>query len=313
MRHAGEPPWRCSAAAARPALVLLLALGTAARAGVAAAKSSSDAAPPPPPAILRPTCLNQGYGPWVEQPASEPGLEPAELDYSTVTLQHQGATLAQLAASGLAQGTGPSLWPVILEELRSQCACCRLCSAQNDYSQPAAAVIRCKRWSLRSADGACRLYAPDRAGARNASWPGSASTPEQQAWFSGSAERPQVLNPSYKPPPGAAPLQQCLVISGGGGGGGFPGSGDSGGTLRSPPPRAPPPRRPMPSPPARRPPSSKPASLRPPPPRPLHRPPPLRRSPPPLRFPPPKRRSPPPPQRLTPPNHRKRPPPCRMK
>ena len=70
------------------------------------------------------------------QQATDSALGPAELDYSTITLldQGQGAQLAELAASGLAQGAGPAQWPVILEGQRSQCACCRLCSAQNDYT-----------------------------------------------------------------------------------------------------------------------------------------------------------------------------------
>ncbi|KAL4443906.1 hypothetical protein ABPG75_011643 [Micractinium tetrahymenae] len=307
MRQVGGPPWRCPAAAARPALFLLLALGTAL--ATAAARSTEDAAAPPPP-LLRPTCLDQGHGLWVEQPASDPSLAPAELDYGSITLQHQGTPLAQLAASGLALGAAPAQWPVVDEALRSQCACCRLCSAQNDYSQSGAAVIRCKRWSFRSADGACRLFLPDRPGQRNVSLPGSGlPQQEQQTWFSGTAEQPRVLSPLYQPPQGAAPLQQCLVIATTGGGGLFAGGG-GGGTSRGPPP----PERPLPSPPARRPPTSQPPKRRPP-----HRSPPPIRSSPPLRSPPPARPpskpgSPLPPPRPTPPGHRKlRPPPRRTK
>ncbi|KAL4449531.1 hypothetical protein ABPG77_007175 [Micractinium sp. CCAP 211/92] len=264
----------------------------------AAASPEGDGVPSPPPLWMRPTCLSQGYGPWEVQPAADSALAPAELDYSTIVLQDQGAPVAELAASDLAQGAGPAQWPVILEELRSQCACCRLCNAQNQYSQAAAAVIRCKRWSYRAADGACRLYSPDVPGQQAVSWVGGGVTEEQQAWFSGSAERPQMFDSSYTPPPGTAPQQQCLVLTASSGGT-FPGSdsgggGGGGGIRRSPPPRAPPPRRPPPSPPrrpppirsppsptARRPPSAKPPSPRPPPPRAPLRPPPQRKSPPP--------------------------------
>lgn len=93
---------------------------------------------------------------------------------------------------------------------------------------PAAAIIRCKRWSYCAADGACRLFSPDTPGQQSVGWPGSA-TREQQAWYSGSSERPQALNPSYRPPPGAAPQQQCLVISASSGGGVFPGGSGGGG------------------------------------------------------------------------------------
>lgn len=103
--------------------------------------------------------------------------------------------------------------------------------------QPAAAVVRCKLWSFRAADGACRLYAPDAAGRRAVTWLGGGSLPpELHAWFSGSAERPQVLNPAYRSPPEAEPQQQCLTISpstggsfpGGDGGGGLSGGGGGG-------------------------------------------------------------------------------------
>lgn len=68
------------------------------------------------------------------QPGLDPELAPSELDYRSMTLRDQGVLLAQLAASGSSLGAGPALWPIIPEEQRSQCACCRLCSAQNDYS-----------------------------------------------------------------------------------------------------------------------------------------------------------------------------------
>ncbi len=93
--------------------------------------------------------------------------------------------------------------------------------------QAAAAVIRCKRWSYRAADGACRLYSPDVPGQQAVSWVGGGVTEEQQAWFSGSAERPQMFDSSYMPAPGTPPQQQCLVLTASSGGI-FPGS-DSGG------------------------------------------------------------------------------------
>lgn len=176
---------------------------------VSAARLNAFTAPPPPPVLTRPTCLNQGYGPWEEQvsrqgsrlplraarevafefdgphraplmttqggrgvrchclvplgtglvmclphlrahlpashahdalqPATGSAAEPAELDYGAIVLQLQGAPLAALGPSGLPDGAGPTMWPVLPEELRSQCTCCRLCSAQNDYS------VRAKR------------------------------------------------------------------------------------------------------------------------------------------------------------------------
>ena len=52
-------------------------------------------------------------------------------------------------------------WPLILPDLRgdaSACPCCDLCRAQpNNASQLTA--IRCKQYSYRASDGACRLWA----------------------------------------------------------------------------------------------------------------------------------------------------------
>lgn len=93
--------------------------------------------------------------------------------------------------------------------------------------QTAAAVIRCKRWSYRAADGACRLFSPDRPGQRTVGLPGSGALPQDQAWFSGTAEQPLVLRPTGVPSPGATPPRQCLVLATTGGGGDIPGGAGS--------------------------------------------------------------------------------------
>ncbi len=100
----------------------------------------------------------------------------------------------------------------------SPCPC-----LQWNLQQPGSAVILCKRWSFRSSDGACRLFSPDKPGQRNASLPGSGTSPQDQAWYSGTAEQPRVLRPTVVPPSDAAPLQQCLVVATTGGDGAFPG------------------------------------------------------------------------------------------
>ncbi|KAL4438961.1 hypothetical protein ABPG77_006898 [Micractinium sp. CCAP 211/92] len=227
---------------------------------------------------LRPVCQAISQGVWTEQQGSgAASLLPAELNYSSIDLAWAGKASAALQRAGPAG----EQWPVVLAQPATQCACCRLCQAQNlvNGTPPtSSSPVRCKRWSLRLSDGACRLFALASAAVRPAFI--QQGQPGQDGWYSGTGERWVVA--SVPDPPDASDQQaaasddgpRCYMLTAGSCG--SAGSPPCPPPLwqRQPPARPPPPRPPVPS------------------------PPPLRRPPPPSPRPPPPSPRPPPPQRL---------------
>lgn len=85
-------------------------------------------------------------------------LSAHHLPHLQINLRWQGRLLAALGDTKDDEGNAV-VWPIILKELRgdSGCPCCDLCRAQpNDASQLTS--IKCKQWSYRASDGACRLW-----------------------------------------------------------------------------------------------------------------------------------------------------------
>ncbi|PSC74350.1 putative UDP-N-acetylglucosamine-peptide N-acetylglucosaminyltransferase SPINDLY [Micractinium conductrix] len=126
-----------------------------------------------------PMCWKLSYGLWAEDQATDyaTALLPAELSYATIVLAADGVTLAALKP---AVGSG-TLWPLL--KAPTQCACCKLCQAQGVAAD---GTPRCKRWSFRSADAACRLFAPP--GAAVAPAAVQRASEAQNEWYSGTWE-----------------------------------------------------------------------------------------------------------------------------
>ncbi|KAL4452758.1 hypothetical protein ABPG75_008420 [Micractinium tetrahymenae] len=205
---------------------------------------------------LRPVCQLISQGVWAEQQvASNASLQPAELGYGGIDLTLGGKPWATL------QRVGPAgeLWPVLAQQA-TQCACCKLCQAQNLVTgapPTSASPVRCKRWSLRLSDGACRLFAPAGAAVRPTAVQRDA--PGQDNWYSGTSERWVEANvPDSLPPQGLLaavdePPRCYLLTSGSCGASGSPPCPPPP-VQRLPPARPPPPRPPVPRPPPSRPP-----------------------------------------------------------
>ncbi|KAL4431042.1 hypothetical protein ABPG75_006298 [Micractinium tetrahymenae] len=125
----------------------------------------------------RQICIDRGIGLWVEQ-----------FDYRTTnngfTLIYNGVQLADVRNTW---DSAPYQWPIIRSQFayRGACACCDLCRAQPNPSA-ADTSAKCKEWSYRPADRACRLFI-DFKGQNQASVALLSSTAYQRNWTSGEA------------------------------------------------------------------------------------------------------------------------------
>ncbi|KAL4425071.1 hypothetical protein ABPG77_010385 [Micractinium sp. CCAP 211/92] len=143
----------------------------------------------------RQICIDTGIGLWVEQArfwqannANQQQTNTAEFDYRPTnngfTLFYNGEQLADVQATW---DSAPYQWPIIRSKFafRGACACCDLCRAQPNPSA-ADTSAKCKEWSYRPADRACRLFI-DSKGQNQASVEQESSTAYQRNWTSGEA------------------------------------------------------------------------------------------------------------------------------
>ncbi|KAL4433923.1 hypothetical protein ABPG75_000364 [Micractinium tetrahymenae] len=162
-------------------------------AGGATPPRQPPASPPPPSDNEHQICIDRGIGLWVEQNNGNPGRSnTAEFNYEDgrgFTLVYNGVQQADLQATW---DSGDYQWPIIRADLayRGACACCDLCRAQPNPSA-ADTAAKCKEWSYRPADRACRLFTDFR-GPNQAAVALLSDTPYQRNWTSGEALKTAV-------------------------------------------------------------------------------------------------------------------------